>query len=114
MNENVSREYIEQQLIQKAKEIKIDSQTGCIDEIFLEEFDLVWHKLVKYYEANHDSVIGVQVVHIYLDMINLFFATWQSPNVSEECREAAEESLQILQRQMEYIIISVENRLDAG
>jgi hypothetical protein len=111
MNENSSREQIENELIKKAHEIKIDRQTGCIDETFFEEFDLAWHKLVKYYESNEDSVIGVQVVHVYLDTVNLFFAVWQDNNVPEDCREHAEESLRILERQMEYIIIAVENRL---
>jgi hypothetical protein len=113
MSEKKLRTELEQEILNSAKKVRFEHNAGCFEEDALREFWEAWRRLVQYYEdENHnDTEIGVEVIHEYLDKINLFFGVWQDQSASEHCRERSEESLQELEAYLDYIMQAVEIRL---
>jgi hypothetical protein len=113
MSEKELRAKIEQEILNSAKKVRFDLTMECFDGDALREFWEAWRSLVQYYEdENHnDTEIGVEVIHEYLDKVNLFWGVWQDQSVSKSCRERSEDALQELEAYLDYIMQAVEIRL---
>src|SRR5579871_1913258 len=63
---SIIRADIEQHLIEQAKHISNNPETGCFDEQAINEFINGWQDLVAYYESTDDRTINIEIVRDYL------------------------------------------------
>ncbi len=114
MTEGKMRAALESEIIKRAKFIALDAETHCFDEQHLYEYIEAWHQLAIYFRENEDTSIGVEVVREYRDSLDYLFGIWKHGDVSDECRERAEEALRELEAYMRDIFEAVELTLSSS
>ncbi len=110
---NQTRQQLENAILDVSRKVSVNSETGCFDEAVLMAFGEAWHHLASYFKdySHNDTDIGVEVIHDYLEKINLFWAISKREDLSERCKERAEEALYELEASLDYIMQAVESRI---
>jgi hypothetical protein len=111
MNSSERRAELERLIVDNAKRIIANQETGCINETDLQQYLETWHQLVLHYRHSDEMVIAVEAVRDYLQSMDYFFGISNYQTFDETCRERATEALQELDASMKYIIQAVELKL---
>jgi hypothetical protein len=109
MTDQSIREALEKSIIDKSWQINISKRNPeWVHDPEVEVFLDAWYALRSYYaEHPNDTVIGVEVLKAYLDYTRLLRKILQNDEVEVGIRERAEEIIESLEGELEWIITEV-------
>lgn len=110
-NNEHTREQIDKAIVDTFSHVKWNHETKCHDEDVVYAVIAEWEKLRDYYRFHADFEISVEVVGIYLTMVQHLSGTLRLEGTSEECRDWSEQALLELDDCMNNIIIFNQMRL---
>jgi hypothetical protein len=103
MRDNEERDQWEERVIEASNEID-NMQPDWFNSAEWDLFIDAWYNLVKYYEEHADTVIGVEVVREYHDIMRLFRRTLWDEKLSLDTRQQIEDKITGLEVVMDEII----------
>jgi hypothetical protein len=103
MRDNEERDQWEERVIETSNQIN-NLQPDWFNSAEWDLFIEAWYKLAKYYETHTDTVIGIEVVREYSDLMRLLRRMVCDEKLSLEVRAQVEEKIIELESQMDEII----------
>ena len=103
MRDNEERDRLEERIIEASNQID-NMQPDWFNSKEWDLFIESWYDLTKYYETHTDSVIGIEVVREYSDLMRLLRRLLCDEKLDLEIRKLVEEKIIELEGRMDEII----------
>ena len=103
MRDNEERDEWEERIIEASNQID-NMQPHWFNSAEWDLFIKAWYNLVKYYATQADTVIGIEPVREYHDLMRLLRRTLYDENLSLDARQQIKEKITELEGVMDEII----------
>ena len=104
MTDPVRRKQIEQRIIANSARIMSISDGHQPNDDEVEAYFDAWYDLVRYYQECEDSLVDIEIVRDYADLVHLLNQIIFDTSLDDQSRDRAEMILEELEGQMSEIV----------